>query len=150
MRDCGNRLKSTWLLICSSWCAHRVCYVVNECNWYLNTRCVPYSLIFKLEDSKDQKIQTVYVTTNIFALKQKKWIEVIFCLRQHLSLSHYVKFQSGHTQFSKLCLPKLVVLYKKLNFGDFESSNIRNENQQMNKSHFLSCTTYFSINLRKI
>ena len=97
-----------------------------------------------------KKIRTVYVTTNTFALKERKWIEAIFCLGQHLSLSHYVKFQSDHTHFSKLCLLKRIVLYKKQNFRVFKSTNIRNENQQVNKSHFLSCTTYLSINLIKI
>ena len=97
-----------------------------------------------------KKIRTVYVTTNTFALKEREWIEAPFCLGQHLSLSHYVKFQSDHTQFSKLCLIKRIVLYKKQNFRVFKSTNIRNENQQVNKSHFLSCTTYLSINLIKI
>ena len=51
----------------------------------------------------------MYLTENIFPLKETKWIEAIFCLRQHLSPSHYVKFQSGHTHFLKLCLFKCIV-----------------------------------------
>ena len=97
-----------------------------------------YSLIIKLEDSKDSEDSNLYITTDTLALKEKKWIEAIFSPRQHLSLSHYVKFQSGHTHFPKLCLLKRIVLYKKQNFWVFESSNIRNKNKQVNKSHILS------------
>ena len=59
--------------------------------WYSNYR-----------KCKIQKIRFVYVTTNIFAIKEKKSVEAILFLRQDLSLSHHIKFQSGHTDFSTL------------------------------------------------
>ena len=109
------------------------------------TGYIPYSLIFKLEDSKDSNC----ISHNKYIHTQSKEVNRShFYLTQHLSLSHYVKFQSGHTHFSKLCLLKRIVLYKKQNSRVFESSNIRNENQQVNKIHFPSCATYLSINLR--
>ena len=45
------------------------------------------------------------------------------------------KIQSRHTHFSKLCLLKLVFLFKEQHFRIFESSNIHNENKQVLKRH---------------
>ena len=83
-------------------------------------------------------------------MKVDESIKTIFYLTHYPSLITQVNLKTEHTHFSKLCMLKPAVLYIKLNFPVFESSNIRNENQQVNKIHFLSCTTYLSINLSKI
>ena len=77
-------------------------------------------------------------------------IKTIFYLTNYPCLLKKANLKTQHTDFSKLCLLKRVVLYKKRNFRVCESSNIRSEHQQVNKSLFLSCTTYLSINLSKI
>ena len=51
-----------------------------------------------------------FFSTQIFALKVDGAIETIFYLAQDASLSHWVKFQSDHTHFLKLCLLKCVTL----------------------------------------
>ena len=83
-------------------------------------------------------------------MKVDKPIKTIFCLTHNASVLPQVNLKTEHAQLSKLCLLKRVVLFKEKNLRVFESSNIRIENQHVNKSHFLSDTTYRSINLSKI
>ena len=64
-------------------------------------RYIPCSLIFKLEDSKDSKDSNCVCHNKYIHNQRKEANRSIFCLRRHLSLSHYVKFQSGNTHFSK-------------------------------------------------
>ena len=85
----------------------------------------------------------------MFAMKLEESIKTIFYLPHYASLLKSANLKTEHTHFSKMCLLKRAVLYKKLNFRVFESSNIRNKNEQVNKSHFLSYTAYLSINLSK-
>ena len=59
-------------------------------------------------------------------MKVDEPIKAILYLAQHASLKH----QSDHTHFSKLCLLKHVVLFKKQNFRVFESSDICSENKK--------------------
>ena len=84
-----------------------------------------------------------FLSTQIFAVKVDESIKTIFSLTQYASLSKQAHLKTGHTQLSKLCLLKRAVLFKEKRV--FESSNIRNEHQKLNKSHFLSCETYLPI-----
>ena len=83
-------------------------------------------------------------------MKVDESIKTIFYLTQYASLSKEANFKTDYTHFSKLCLLKRVVLYKKENFQVFESSDIRYENKQVNKNHFASYEKCLSINLSKI
>ena len=86
----------------------------------------------------------------MFVMKLEESIKTIFYLPHYASLLKSANLKTEHTHFSKMCPLKRAVLYKKLNFRVFESSkSIRNKNEQVNKSHFLSCTAYLSINLSK-
>ena len=69
-------------------------------------------------------------------MKLDESIKTIFYLPDYSSLLMEANLKTEHTHFLKLCLLKRVVLYKKLNFRGFGSSNIRNENQQVNKVIF--------------
>ena len=91
-----------------------------------------------------------FFRTQIITMKVDESINTIFYLTHYASLLRSANLETDHTHFLKLCLLKHAVLYKKQIFRDFESSNIRNENKQVNKTHFLSCKGYLSINLSKI
>ena len=90
-----------------------------------------------------------FFSTQIFAMKVGESIKTIFYLTHYAFMLKWPSLKIEHTHFSKLCVLKRVVLKKKQHFGVFQSSNIRNTNKQVNKSHFLSCKTYLSTNLSK-
>ena len=75
-------------------------------------------------------------------MKVDESIKTIFCLTHYASVLNLANSKTDCIQFLELCLLKRVVLHKKQNFQVFKSSNISNENKQVNKSHFLTCKRY--------
>ena len=116
--------------------------LLSEANFKIHhphsSNCVCSNALFCLKNNIFE-----FFSTQIFAMKVDESIKTIFSLTQYASLSKQAHLKTGHTQLSKLCLLKRAVLFKEKRV--FESSNIRNEHQKLNKSHFLSCETYLPI-----
>ena len=86
-----------------------------------------------------------YMSQQIYSQSKKGSQKNPFSVLGNICLCHRTQNFRVTTLTFQNCLLKRVILYKKQHFRVFESSNIRNENKQMNQSHFLSCETYLSI-----